>query len=320
VCSSFPYVHWKIRISVCLSARMLCYAVCVHTVIAQIALCQLNVAAGPFHTWHFFVDPPPPLTKNKKCCVGSYKTRLQINNDNIEQMSNREVSWPSNLLGNNDHISYIRKMNLKVTPRCSVRWSVATWYDMIYDMIWYMIWYDIWYDMIYDMVYDTIYDIYGMIYDIYDMMYDMIWYDIWYDMIYDMIYDTIWYMIWYMIRYDIWYDMLYDTIWYIWYMIRYMIYMIWYDMVWYDMIWYDIFNITAVGLSPGGSTHLHTNNNRTTQITTNMEECGPCTVFASFTLAFALQLRKKHRKTSVRVRKTSVRLRKTSVRVQYTNY
>ena len=47
---------------------------------------------------------------------------------------------------------------------------------------------------------------------------------------------------------------------------------------------------------------------RTTQITTNVEECGPCPVFASFTLAFALQLRKKHGKTSVRVRKTSVRV------------
>ena len=33
------------------------------------------------------------------------------------------------------------------------------------------------------------------------------------------------------------------------------------------------------------------------QITTNVEECGPCSVFASFTLAFALQLRKKHGKT-----------------------
>jgi hypothetical protein len=43
-----------------------------------------------------------------------------------------------------------------------------------------------------------------------------------------------------------------------------------------------------------------------------VEECGPCPVFASFTLAFALQLREKHGKTSVRVRKTSVRLRKTS--------
>ena len=51
-------------------------------------------------------------------------------------------------------------------------------------------------------------------------------------------------------------------------------------------------------------------------MTTNVEECGPCPVFASFTLAFALQLRKKHGKTSVRIRKTSVRLRKTSVRVQ----
>jgi hypothetical protein len=56
-------------------------------------------------------------------------------------------------------------------------------------------------------------------------------------------------------------------------------------------------------------------------------ECGPCSVFASFILAFALQLRIKHGKTSVRVRKTSVRVRKTSVRfrktsvtVQYTYY
>ena len=71
-------------------------------------------------------------------------------------------------------------------------------------------------------------------------------------------------------------------------------------------------------MSAGGRTHLHTNstenktnNNPTTQITANVEECGPCPVFASFTLAFALQLRKKHEKTSVRVRKTSVRLRKT---------
>ena len=83
----------------------------------------------------------------------------------------------------------------------------------------------------------------------------------------------------------------------------------------------------AIGLSPCGSTHLHTNNtqnnpnnNQTTQIQTNVEECGPFPVFASFTLAFALQLRKKHRRTSVRVRKTSVRLRKTSVKVQYTYY
>jgi hypothetical protein len=49
-------------------------------------------------------------------------------------------------------------------------------------------------------------------------------------------------------------------------------------------------------------------------------ECSPCPVFVSFTLAFALQLRKKHGKISVRVRKTSVRLRKTSVTIQYTYY
>jgi hypothetical protein len=46
-----------------------------------------------------------------------------------------------------------------------------------------------------------------------------------------------------------------------------------------------------------------------------VEEYGPCPVLASFTLAFALQMRKKHGKISARIRKTSVRLRKTSVRV-----
>ena len=66
--------------------------------------------------------------------------------------------------------------------------------------------------------------------------------------------------------------------------------------------------------------HIYTQTTNRTQIITNVEECGPCPVFASFILAFALHLRKKHGKTSVRVRKTSVRLRKTSVRVQYTYY
>jgi hypothetical protein len=41
-----------------------------------------------------------------------------------------------------------------------------------------------------------------------------------------------------------------------------------------------------------------------------MVQCGPCPVFASFTLAFALQLRKNHGKSSVRVRKPSDRLKK----------
>jgi hypothetical protein len=43
-----------------------------------------------------------------------------------------------------------------------------------------------------------------------------------------------------------------------------------------------------------------------------VEECGPCPNFASFTLAFALKLKKKHGRTSVRVRKTSVRVKNLS--------
>ena len=44
-------------------------------------------------------------------------------------------------------------------------------------------------------------------------------------------------------------NMIYDMIWYD---------MIWYDMIWYDMIWYDmIYLLTAIGLSPGGSSTVH---------------------------------------------------------------
>jgi len=64
------------------------------------------------------------------------------------------------------------------------------------------------------------------------------------------------------------------------------------------------------------STHLHTdkpnnktNNKRTIKITTNLEDCVPCPVFANLTLSFALQLREKQRKTSARVRKTWVMVR-----------
>jgi hypothetical protein len=42
-----------------------------------------------------------------------------------------------------------------------------------------------------------------------------------------------------------------------------------------------------------------------------LKQCGPCPVLVRYTLAFALQLRKKHGKTSVRVaehRKTSVKI------------
>jgi hypothetical protein len=70
--------------------------------------------------------------------------------------------------------------------------------------------------------------------------------------------------------------------------------------------------LTANGLTPGGSSTVHIDTqtihrtqskqtiHRTTQLT-NWEECEPCTVFASYALAFALQPRKKHGKTSVRV-------------------
>jgi hypothetical protein len=64
-----------------------------------------------------------------------------------------------------------------------------------------------------------------------------------------------------------------------------------------------IYLLTAVGLTPGGSNTVHISTqtiHRTTQLT-NWEEYGPCPVFAVYTLAFALQLRKKHGKTSVRV-------------------
>jgi len=60
--------------------------------------------------------------------------------------------------------------------------------------------------------------------------------------------------------------------------------------------------LTANGLTPGGSStvHIYTQKiHRTTQLI--WEECGPCPVFASYTLAFALQLRNKHGKTSASV-------------------
>jgi hypothetical protein len=74
-----------------------------------------------------------------------------------------------------------------------------------------------------------------------------------------------------------------------------------------------IYLSTAIGLTPGGSgtAHIYTQTihrttqirtiHRTTQITTNFEECGSCPIFASFTPTFALQLRKKYGKISVRV-------------------
>jgi len=58
-----------------------------------------------------------------------------------------------------------------------------------------------------------------------------------------------------------------------------------------------IYLLSIIGLSPGGSITVQIyiqTIHRITQIRANLEECGPCPVFASFTLTFGLQLRKKH--------------------------
>jgi hypothetical protein len=63
--------------------------------------------------------------------------------------------------------------------------------------------------------------------------------------------------------------------------------------------------LTAIGLTSGGNNRVHIytqtihrttqlTTHRTTQLTTNWEECRPCRVFASYTLAFALNKKKKH--------------------------
>jgi len=71
-----------------------------------------------------------------------------------------------------------------------------------------------------------------------------------------------------------------------------------------------IYLLTAIGLTPGGSSTVHiytqtvhrtTQNKQYIEEHNNLWECGPCPVLARFTLAVALQLRKKHGKTSVRV-------------------
>jgi hypothetical protein len=58
---------------------------------------------------------------------------------------------------------------------------------------------------------------------------------------------------------------------------------------------------TAIGLTPGGSravlfytqtVHTQNINNGTNIAIKKIAKCGPCPVFASYTLAFALQLKK----------------------------
>jgi len=68
--------------------------------------------------------------------------------------------------------------------------------------------------------------------------------------------------------------------------------------------------LIVIGLSPGGSSTVHiytqtiyttTQNKQYIEQHNNLGEFGPCPVLASYTLAFALQLRNKHGKTSVRL-------------------
>ena len=78
----------------------------------------------------------------------------------------------------------------------------------------------------------------------------------------------------------------------------------------YQLYLISIYLLTAIGFSPGGSSTVHiytktihrtTQNKQYIEQHNNLGECGPCLVLASYTLAFALQLRKKHGKSSVRV-------------------
>ena len=68
-------------------------------------------------------------------------------------------------------------------------------------------------------------------------------------------------------------------------------------------------------LRPGGSSTVHTyrqTEHRTTQLI--WEKCGPCPVFARYTLAFALQPRKKHGKT----RQGNRRVQAGTMKTEYT--
>jgi hypothetical protein len=59
-----------------------------------------------------------------------------------------------------------------------------------------------------------------------------------------------------------------------------------YNLIWVDTRWQQYIK------------HLHTNDTQSTE-KGEFGKSGPCSVLASYTLAFALQLRKNHRNTSV---------------------
>jgi len=90
-----------------------------------------------------------------------------------------------------------------------------------------------------------------------------------------------------------------------------------------------IYLLTAIGLTPGGSSTVHiytqtihrmSHKTNIIQNTKILEECGPCPIFTGYTLAFALQLRKKHGKTSVRVAEAgTMKIHKHTIRIHIHN-
>jgi len=74
-----------------------------------------------------------------------------------------------------------------------------------------------------------------------------------------------------------------------------------YSTVQYSTVQYSTAQYSTVQYTFTHNKHNDTKQtiHRTTQLICG--ECWPCSVFASYTLAFALQLRKRHGKTSVRV-------------------
>jgi uncharacterized integral membrane protein len=64
---------------------------------------------------------------------------------------------------------------------------------------------------------------------------------------------------------------------------------------------YDIYLLTAIGLTPGGSStvHIYTQTIHRTKQLTKWEESGPCPFFVRYNPAFALQMRKKHGKNLI---------------------
>jgi len=71
-----------------------------------------------------------------------------------------------------------------------------------------------------------------------------------------------------------------------------------------------IYLLTAIGLSPGGSTHTQTKH-RTTQITTIVEECGQCPVFAGFNPGICLTTAEKARNNLSQGKKNLSQVKKT---------